>query len=148
MRIVLTDETIKVSSMMQQKISTMQSSKLTDSDSAKNFRFLGQRIPFRESEQKILGSLFYAGDLGFAGMLHIRLVGSPYAHARIVSINLDQARRVSGVVAVFRAEDLPTRDQVINSRTSAILTSAVEDAVGVRISELPISSQTLWEAMR
>ena len=96
------------------KNSAMQSSKRTDSDSAKNFRFLGRRIPLRESEQKIRGSLFYAGDLVFQGMLHIRLVGSPYAHARIVSMNLDQARRGPGVVAVFRAEDLPTRDQVIN----------------------------------
>ena len=65
----------------------MQSSKLSDSDSTKKFRFLGQRIPLRESEQKIRGSLFYAGDLDFAGMLHIRLVGSPYAHARIVSMS-------------------------------------------------------------
>ena len=63
----------------------------------------------------------YTGDLAFAGMLHLRLVISPHAHAKILSIDLSKAEKVPGVVGVFRAEDLPSRNQVINSRTSAIL---------------------------
>ena len=63
----------------------------------------------------------YTADLAFAGMLHLRLVISPHAHAKILSIDLSKAEKVPGVVGVFRAEDLPSRNQVINSRTSAIL---------------------------
>ena len=54
-------------------------------------------------------------------MLHIRPVLSPYAHARIVSIDGSAARQVPGVVAVLTAQDLPTRDRAINSRHSAVL---------------------------
>jgi CO/xanthine dehydrogenase Mo-binding subunit len=54
-------------------------------------------------------------------MLHARPVLSPYAHARIVSIDTAAAARMPGVVAVLTAQDLPTRDKIMNSRHSAVL---------------------------
>ena len=86
-----------------------------------NYKYVGQRVPLHDGTQRILGEMPYTGDLAFAGMLHLRLVISPHAHAKILSIDLSQAEKVPGVVGVFRAEDLPSRNQVINSRTSAIL---------------------------
>ena len=86
-----------------------------------NYKYVGQRVPLHDGTQRILGEMPYTGDLAFAGMLHLRLVISPHAHAKILSIDLTKAEKVPGVVGVFRAEDLPSRNQVINSRTSAIL---------------------------
>jgi len=40
-------------------------------------------------------------------MLHAKVLGSPYAHARIVSIDTSKARTHPGVEAVFTAADLP-----------------------------------------
>ena len=54
-------------------------------------------------------------------MLHARPVLSPYAHAKIVSIDTAAARQMPGVVAVLAAGDLPTKDRAINSRHSAVL---------------------------
>ncbi len=48
----------------------------------------------------------YVDDIKMAGMLHGDFVRSPYAHARVVSINTDAAMALDGVVAVLTAKDL------------------------------------------
>src|SRR5699024_4617378 len=40
------------------------------------------------------------------GMLHMAMVRSPFAHARITSIDIDEARRAPGVIAVYTGADL------------------------------------------
>lgn len=49
----------------------------------------------------------YTLDEPVTGSLVLRVVGSPHAHARIVSIDTDAALAVPGVVAVFTHEDAP-----------------------------------------
>ncbi len=93
----------------------------SSSTDREKFRYLGRGTPLRDAVEKVTGRLRYTADLPLPGILHIRPVLSPYAHARIVSIDREQARMVTGVVAVLVAEDLPSRDQAINSRSSAIL---------------------------
>ena len=63
-----------------------------------NYKYVGQRVPLHDGTQRILGEMPYTGDLAFAGMLHLRLVISPHAHAKILSIDLSQAEKVPGVV--------------------------------------------------
>ena len=48
----------------------------------------------------------YVDDLKFPGMLHGDFVRSPYAHARVKSINTEAAMALDGVVAVLTADDL------------------------------------------
>ena len=48
----------------------------------------------------------YVDDIKMAGMLFGDFVRSPYAHARVKSINADAARALPGVVAVLTAADL------------------------------------------
>lgn len=68
---------------------------------------IGERIPRRDSEAKVRGNTRYAADIPVPGLLHARLVLSHEAHAEIVSIETDDARRAPGVVAVLTAADLP-----------------------------------------
>ncbi len=65
------------------------------------------RIPRRDSEAKVRGITRYAADLPVPGLLHARLVLAHEAHARIVSIETDEARRAPGVAGVLTAADLP-----------------------------------------
>ena len=92
-----------------------------DSTRETGYRYLGKRALPVETQDKLLGRLCYTGDVKLGGMLHVRLALSPHPHARIIRIDRSVAEAVPGVVAVLVAEDLPTRDQVISSRMSAIL---------------------------
>jgi carbon-monoxide dehydrogenase large subunit len=53
----------------------------------------------------ITGEAKYLDDLLLPGMLHAAILRSPYAHARIKSIQVDKARQHPGVVAVFTGQD-------------------------------------------
>lgn len=91
------------------------------SHNGSTFRYLGKGHRLIEGLEKVTGSAKYAGDLMLPGMLHARLVLSPYAHARIVSIDTSAAHAAPGVVAILTADDLPTRNRAVNSRHSAVL---------------------------
>ena len=59
-----------------------------------------------DAPEKLTGWTRFAGDFSLPGMLHARLVLSPYAHARIVNVDTAEALRLPGVVAVLTASDL------------------------------------------
>ncbi len=67
---------------------------------------LGKAIKRKEDPRLIRGQGRYLDDIVLPRMLYMALVRSPYAHARIKSIRLDEARRVPGVKAIITGEDL------------------------------------------
>src|SRR5499427_5536788 len=73
-------------------------------------RLVGKRMRRADSPERLTGQVRYTGDLVLPGLLHGRLVRSPHASARIVSISKSEAEATPGVVAVLRAEDLPVSD--------------------------------------
>ena len=63
--------------------------------------------PRDDAPAKALGTAMYAGDLTMPGMLRAAILRSPHHHAEIVSIDYSEALKVSGVVTVATAEDVP-----------------------------------------
>jgi carbon-monoxide dehydrogenase large subunit len=64
--------------------------------------------PRRKEDRRLLtGAGRYVDDLTRPGMLHMIVVRSRHAHARIVKIALEAARALPGVAAVWTAPDLP-----------------------------------------
>jgi CO/xanthine dehydrogenase Mo-binding subunit len=73
-------------------------------------RLVGRRLRRADSPERLTGQVRYTGDLVLPGLLHGRLVRSPYASARIVSIDKSGALATPGVIAVLTAQDLPVSD--------------------------------------
>jgi CO/xanthine dehydrogenase Mo-binding subunit len=70
---------------------------------------IGISVPQVSAREKVLGLASYVGDIKMAGMLHAKVLRSPYPHARIVSIDTSRARAIPGVKLVLTGEDSPTR---------------------------------------
>lgn len=68
---------------------------------------VGQSVVRLEGLEKVTGTTKFADDLYAPDMLHAAALRSDYPHARIVSIDVEAARRVPGVVAVLTATDVP-----------------------------------------
>jgi len=76
-------------------------------------RWFGARVQRLEDDRLLRGHGRYTDDINENGerALESVLVRSPFAHARITSIDVTAARAMPGVVAVFTAADLPFGDQ-------------------------------------
>src|SRR5262249_9038551 len=70
---------------------------------------IGASIPQVSGREKVLGLAQYVGDLKMAGMLHGKVLRSPYPHARIVHVDTSRARASKGVKVVVTGEDTPAR---------------------------------------
>jgi carbon-monoxide dehydrogenase large subunit len=69
-------------------------------------KFVGERIKRREDPRLVTGTGTYVDDLRLPGMLCAVILRSPYAHAKINSIDLARARALPGVVCVLSGADL------------------------------------------
>ncbi|MBV9543393.1 MAG: xanthine dehydrogenase family protein molybdopterin-binding subunit [Chloroflexi bacterium] len=74
------------------------------------FRHIGRRMPRADAPERLTGRTRFANDLQAPGALFARFVRSPYASARIVSIDAAAALNIPGVSAVLSARDLPVAD--------------------------------------
>jgi len=74
------------------------------------YRVIGTSPARADAWEKVRGRPIYAGDLAVAGMLHGRIVRSPYASARIARLDTRAARALPGVIAVLTAADVPRNE--------------------------------------
>ncbi len=98
-------------------------------------QFFGERITRNEDPRLLTGQALFTDDVDLPNMAHVAFLRSPYAHARIKSIDVTRAREREGVVAVYTAADLggywkpgpllvsppPIHDIVFNERTQVPL---------------------------
>jgi carbon-monoxide dehydrogenase large subunit len=67
---------------------------------------LGRSLNRLEDERFLRGRGRYVADLAVPGALHGVVVRAPHAHARIVAVDVERARTMPGVMAVFTGADL------------------------------------------
>jgi CO/xanthine dehydrogenase Mo-binding subunit len=70
---------------------------------------IGKPYPKKDARIKVTGECRYAGDMIHSGMLHGKLLRSPHAHARILSIDSRKALPVNPekiYLAIHRKNDL------------------------------------------
>src|SRR3954454_3792415 len=76
-------------------------------------RFVGAKVLRVEDRRILTGRGHFVDDIQLPGMLHASFLRSPFAHARIVSIDVSAARTAPGVVPVYAAADLMTMTTAI-----------------------------------
>ncbi len=69
-------------------------------------RYLGHRIARREDARFLTGRGRFVDDIAVPGTLHAAFARSDVARGRIVSVDIEAARALPGVVAVYTASDL------------------------------------------
>src|SRR6202171_4121744 len=68
-------------------------------------KYIGTSLKRREDPRFIQGRGSYVANLTLPRMAYLAIKRSPYAHARIKSINTDRARSLPGVIGVFTGAD-------------------------------------------
>ena len=71
----------------------------------RSFSVVGNSVPRVDGADKVTGRAKYVADLVIPGMIEGKFLRSPYAHARIVSIDTREAEALPGVIAVLTSKD-------------------------------------------
>jgi carbon-monoxide dehydrogenase large subunit len=122
-------------------------------------RSFGHRIKRNEDPRLLTGQAQFVDDVHFAGMLHAAFKRSDYAHARILSIDVEEALGMPGVIAIYLAEDLgdywqpspllvsppPAQHVVFNQRTAGPLAKEKVRYVGEPLAMVVAESRYLAE---
>lgn len=69
-------------------------------------RYFGKPIKRNEDPRLLTGRALFTDDVHLPGMAQVAFVRSPYAHARITSIDTSAAEPMDGVLAIYTAADL------------------------------------------
>ena len=67
---------------------------------------MGHSVKRREDPRFLRGQGNYVDDVVLPDMLYLDIVRSPYAHAKIISIDTSKALEIPGVLAVITGKDL------------------------------------------
>src|SRR2546425_9981833 len=120
-------------------------------------KWFGERVQRVEDDRLLRGKGRFTDDIHEGGepALESCLVRSPYAHARINSIDVSAARALPGVVAVYIAADLPFGDtdlpiliphpNLTHGRTQRCLASEVVRDAGEAVAFVVVDSRYIAE---
>jgi aerobic carbon-monoxide dehydrogenase large subunit len=68
-------------------------------------KFIGSRVQRLEDPRLLTGAGGFVDDIQLAHTLHVALVRSDHAHARILSVDVDAAGALPGVIGIYTADD-------------------------------------------
>ena len=124
-------------------------------------KLVGQSVQRIDANPKVSGKVTYARDMNLPFMLHGKVKRSPYAHARIASIDYSKALKMPGVAAVVTGRDFPSlgteetpamatdealyagQAVVAVAAESKLLAEQALDAIEVEYEELPALTDPL-----
>jgi CO/xanthine dehydrogenase Mo-binding subunit len=81
----------------------------TKKDGAKNW--VGQALPRKEENRLLRGRGKFADDIKLREMLYLRFVRSPFAHAKIVSVDIAAAENLAGVICALTGAEIAAQTQ-------------------------------------
>ncbi|MFL7807749.1 MAG: xanthine dehydrogenase family protein molybdopterin-binding subunit, partial [Anaerolineae bacterium] len=79
---------------------------MTEKTATQEYRLIGSSPQRYDAADKATGRARFGPDVQLPGLLHGKVLRSPHAHARILSIDTSRAEALPGVYAVVTAQDL------------------------------------------
>jgi len=112
----------------------------------------GHNVAAPAGPEVVTGQARYTLDVAIDGMLHMKLLRSPHAHARIVAIRTDAALAVPGVRAVLTHADAPKlafstarhENRLIDADDTMVLDTVVR-FIGQRVAAVVADSEAAAE---
>jgi len=122
-------------------------------------KFFGQRVKRNEDPRLLTGQALFVDDVDLPDMLYMAYLRSPYAHARIIRMDISKAMERDGVVAIYTAENIgdywqrgpllvsppPIERLVFNERTQPILAKDKVLHVGEPVAAVVATSRYIAE---
>ena len=104
---------------------------------------LGTNVAQVSARAKVLGRAQYAGDIKIAGMLHGKVLRSPFPHARIVRIDVAQALALPGVKAVLTGADAPRAMWGVHHKERRILAEGIVRFNGEEVAAVAATTEEI-----
>lgn len=112
----------------------------------KAYYSIGKNPPRFGVSEKLLGKPVFCADVPVENALELRVLRSPYKHARIKKIDAGPAYGIKGVVRVFTAEDIPGKNLTgIINKDQPLLTPDKVRFVGDAVALVAAESETAAE---
>jgi hypothetical protein len=123
-----------------------------ETESAEAGAACGHSVPAPAGPEVVTGQARFTLDVAIEGLLHLKLLRSPHAHARIRAIRTDAALAVPGVRAVFTHADAPTlafstarhENRLIDADDTLVLDTVVR-FIGQRVAAVVADSEAAAE---
>jgi len=102
------------------------------------YSVVGKSVTRVDALEKVTGKAKFCSDVKLSGMLYGKVLRSPYAHARIISVDTAKAEKLPGVRAVITGKDVPEKrsggiryafDQYILARNEVLFAGEAVAAV-------------------
>ncbi|MDB5963675.1 MAG: xanthine dehydrogenase family protein molybdopterin-binding subunit [Polaromonas sp.] len=110
---------------------------------AGNASTIGTSVPQVTARAKVLGRAQYAGDIKLPGMLHGKVLRSPYPHARIAAIDVTAALALPGVKAVLTGADAPRAMWGVHHKERRILAEGSVRFAGEEVAAVAATTEEI-----
>jgi len=108
------------------------------------FNIIGKPVPQIYSREKVTGKAIYADDIRLLNPLHIKILRSPLASAKLTAIDLSKAKALDGVVEIITGEDFKNTFGVLPiSKDEPALAKGVVRYVGEPIVAVAAESEAI-----
>ncbi|MGH2680359.1 MAG: xanthine dehydrogenase family protein molybdopterin-binding subunit [Actinomycetota bacterium] len=111
-------------------------------------RSVGTKVRRREDARLLTGGARHVGDMRLPDMVHVSVLRSPLAHARIVSIDAESARTAEGVVGVYTSADLAGKVAPFVESARDDLSPTLYELIDLEVKSAPMSvfasDRVLW----